>query len=106
MNALVHKNRLTVEADVNCELRVYTEPQEERSILWKVIVQVILSLLSIPTPSSFRDRVISPYSSKIVEKKEILRTVSNKKFRFLVRQRTIPTERPPLVGEVSANFSG
>jgi hypothetical protein len=24
----------------------------------------------------------------------------------LVRQRTIPTERPPLVGEASANFSG
>jgi hypothetical protein len=24
----------------------------------------------------------------------------------LVRQRTIPTERPPLVGEVSAKFSG
>jgi hypothetical protein len=24
----------------------------------------------------------------------------------LVRQRTIPTERPPLVGEVSANFCG
>jgi hypothetical protein len=24
----------------------------------------------------------------------------------LVRQRSIPTERPPLVGEVSANFSG
>jgi hypothetical protein len=24
----------------------------------------------------------------------------------LVRKRTIPTERPPLVGEVSANFSG
>jgi hypothetical protein len=24
----------------------------------------------------------------------------------LVRQRTIPTERPPLVGEVTANFSG
>jgi hypothetical protein len=24
----------------------------------------------------------------------------------LVHQRTIPTERPPLVGEVSANFSG
>jgi hypothetical protein len=24
----------------------------------------------------------------------------------LVRQRTIPTERPPLIGEVSANFSG
>jgi hypothetical protein len=25
---------------------------------------------------------------------------------LLVRKRTIPTERPPLVGEVSANFSG
>jgi hypothetical protein len=24
----------------------------------------------------------------------------------LVRKRTIPTERPPLVGEVSANFRG
>jgi hypothetical protein len=24
----------------------------------------------------------------------------------LIRQRTIPSERPPLVGEVSANFSG
>jgi hypothetical protein len=24
----------------------------------------------------------------------------------LVRERTIPTERPPLVGEVSANFFG
>jgi hypothetical protein len=24
----------------------------------------------------------------------------------LVRKRTIPTERPPLLGEVSANFSG
>jgi hypothetical protein len=24
----------------------------------------------------------------------------------LARQQTIPTERPPLVGEVSANFSG
>jgi hypothetical protein len=27
------------------------------------------------------------------------------KLRGLVRQRTIPTERPPLVGEVSANFT-
>jgi hypothetical protein len=25
---------------------------------------------------------------------------------ILVRKRTIPTERPPLVGEVSANFCG
>jgi hypothetical protein len=31
---------------------------------------------------------------------------TKKKLRGLVRQRTIPTERRPLVGEVSANFSG
>jgi hypothetical protein len=29
-----------------------------------------------------------------------------KKLRGLVRQGTIPTERPPLVGKVNANFSG
>jgi hypothetical protein len=31
---------------------------------------------------------------------------SKKNCGALVRQRSIPTERPPLVGEVSANFSG
>jgi hypothetical protein len=31
--------------------------------------------------------------------------VEKKNFGALVRQRTIPTERSPLVGEVSANFS-
>jgi hypothetical protein len=30
-----------------------------------------------PIPNGFRERVISLYSSKIVDKKEILRTVSN-----------------------------
>jgi hypothetical protein len=30
-----------------------------------------------PIPNGFRDRVISLYSSKIVDKKDILRTVSN-----------------------------
>jgi hypothetical protein len=30
-----------------------------------------------PFPNGFRDRAISLYSSKIVDKKEILRTVSN-----------------------------
>jgi hypothetical protein len=30
-----------------------------------------------PIPNGFRDRVISMYSSKIVDKKEMLRTVSN-----------------------------
>jgi hypothetical protein len=32
--------------------------------------------------------------------------MKKKYFRGLVRQRIIPTERPPLVGEDSANFSG
>jgi hypothetical protein len=30
-----------------------------------------------PMPNGFRDKAISLYSSKIVDKKEILRTVSN-----------------------------
>jgi hypothetical protein len=30
-----------------------------------------------PIPNGFRDRAISQYSCKIVDKKEILRTVSN-----------------------------
>jgi hypothetical protein len=30
-----------------------------------------------PIPNGFRDRTISLYSSKIVDKKEIFRTVSN-----------------------------
>jgi hypothetical protein len=30
-----------------------------------------------PIPNGFRDRAISLYSSKIVDKKEIFRTVSN-----------------------------
>jgi hypothetical protein len=35
-------------------------------------------------------------------------TVTLKKLNFvaLVRKRTMPTERPPLVGEVSANYCG
>jgi hypothetical protein len=32
-----------------------------------------------PIPNGFRDRAISQYSSKIVDKKEILHTVSKKK---------------------------
>jgi hypothetical protein len=37
-----------------------------------------------------------------------LHSIKNKQTnsRALVRQRTIPTEQPPLVGEVSANFRG
>jgi hypothetical protein len=35
-----------------------------------------------------------------------LNLLNNKQLRGLVHQQTIPTERPPLVGEVSVNFSG
>jgi hypothetical protein len=56
-------------------------PQEERSIFWEVIVSVILSkkvyIYTFPILNGFRNRGISLYSSKIVDKKEILRTVSN-----------------------------
>jgi hypothetical protein len=34
------------------------------------------------------------------------RQTKQHKFRGLVRERTVPTERLPLVGEVSANFCG
>jgi hypothetical protein len=46
--------------------------QEERSIFWEVTVSVMC-----PIPNGFRDTAISLYSSKTVDKKEILRTVSN-----------------------------
>jgi hypothetical protein len=53
-------------------------PQEERSIFWEVshskqkLYMYMCSILY-----GFRDRAISLYTSKIVDKKEILRTVSN-----------------------------
>jgi hypothetical protein len=48
--------------------------QEDRSVYWEVRVSVIRSkkiyMYTCPIPNGFRDRVISPYSSKIVDKKE------------------------------------
>jgi hypothetical protein len=35
---------------------------------------------------------------------DTIKKMKTKNFVALVRKRTIPTERPPLVGEVSANF--
>jgi hypothetical protein len=52
---------------------------------------------------------VSTYiSSSSLEETKIYTDSTNNKTNSgaLVRQRTIPTERPPLVGEVSANFSG
>jgi hypothetical protein len=50
------------------------------SIFWEVTLSIILSKIFMnmcSIPNGFRDRSISLYSSKIVDKKEILRTVSN-----------------------------
>jgi hypothetical protein len=61
-------------------IELYRVSQEERSIFWEVIVSVILSKkykYVYPIPNGSRDRAISQYSSKTVDKKEILRTVSN-----------------------------
>jgi hypothetical protein len=55
--------------------------EEERSIFWEAIVSVILSkklyMYMYHIPNGFQDTDISLYSSKIVDKIEILRTVSN-----------------------------
>jgi hypothetical protein len=55
--------------------------QEERSIFWEAIVSDLLSkkvyMYMCPIPNGFRATAISLYSSKIVDKKVILRTVSN-----------------------------
>jgi hypothetical protein len=62
---------------------LYRVSQEEGSIFWEAIVPVILRkkkkkyIYMCPIPNDFRDGDISLYSSKIVDKKEILRTVSN-----------------------------
>jgi hypothetical protein len=62
---------------------IYRVSQEERLIFWEVIVSAILSkklytrMYTCPIRNGFRDRAISLYSSKIIDKKEILRTVSN-----------------------------
>jgi hypothetical protein len=62
-------------------MALFSVSQEERSIFWEVIISVILSkkvyMYMHPIPNGFRDRAISLYSSKTVDKKEILRTVSN-----------------------------
>jgi hypothetical protein len=60
---------------------IYRMSQEERSIFWEVIVSVILSknmyMYMYPILNGFRDRDISLYISRIVDKKEILHTVSD-----------------------------
>jgi hypothetical protein len=63
------------------QMLIYRLSEEERSIFWDAIVSAILSkklcMYMCPIPNGFRDRIISLYSSKIVDKREILRIVSN-----------------------------
>jgi hypothetical protein len=60
---------------------IYMMSHEERSIFWEVIVSAILSknvyVYIYTIPHGLRDSAISLYSSKIVDKKDRLRTVSN-----------------------------
>jgi hypothetical protein len=60
---------------------LYIMSQKERQIFWEVIVSVFISkklyIYMCPIPNGFRDRAISLYSSKIVDKKEISPTVTD-----------------------------
>jgi hypothetical protein len=65
-------------------------------LLWTNSIRCIISLTFLPQGS------VSALSVKF-----ICNTVNKKKNSMVwVRERTIPTERPPLVGEVIANFCG
>jgi hypothetical protein len=63
------------------KLRIIWNVCVGKVIFWEVTVSVILSkklyMYMCPIPNGFRDTAISLYSSKIVDKKEILHTVSN-----------------------------
>jgi hypothetical protein len=60
---------------------MYRMSLEKRSIFWETTVSVVINknlyIDMYLIPNSFQDRTISLYSSKIVDKEEILRTVSN-----------------------------
>jgi hypothetical protein len=67
---------------ITSDLRlIYRVSHVERSIFWEVTVSAILSkkmyMYMCPISNCFRDRAISLYSSKIIDKKVILRTASN-----------------------------
>jgi hypothetical protein len=60
---------------------IYRVSHKEESIFWEAIVSVIQSkrmyTYMCPIPNGFQDRAILLYSSKTVDRKEILLTVSN-----------------------------
>jgi hypothetical protein len=49
----------------------------EKEVIVSVTLNKKVYMYLCPIPNGFRDTAVSPYSSKIVDKKEILRTVSN-----------------------------
>jgi hypothetical protein len=73
--------KLNILLDRNYAYSIYGMFQEERSVLSDVIVSVILCkkfyMYMCPIPNGFPDIDISLYSSKFVDKKDTLRTVSN-----------------------------
>jgi hypothetical protein len=74
-------NRESQSAVVHISVSLYRMSQEERSIFWELIISAVLSkivhMCMCPIPNSFRGTAILLYSSKTVDKKETLRTVSN-----------------------------
>jgi NurA-like 5'-3' nuclease len=76
---IVNNEYLSIKSHLH--ILIYRMSQKERSIFWDVIISVILSknlyMYTCLIPNRFRDKDISLYSSKIVDKKEIVRIVSN-----------------------------
>jgi hypothetical protein len=70
------------------EMSIYRMSQKERSIFSEIIVSIFLSrkvytrMYMCPIPNGFRGRAISLYSSKMFDKKKILRTVSDTSIYF------------------------
>jgi hypothetical protein len=64
-----------------------------------LVLVLLLWAHFLKTPDSGAPHLVLRYMSKQLSKTK-LNSVT------LVRERTIPTEQPPLVGEVSANFCG
>jgi hypothetical protein len=64
--------------------------------------------LSVRAESSRKQLVYLQRDQKTLKRRMTHKTNLNKTINSVacVRERTIPTERPPLVGEVSANFCG
>jgi hypothetical protein len=76
-----YANPLSFSTKQSVTMYMYRASQEERSIFWEDTVSLTVSrkvyVYIYPIQNGFRDRAISLYSYKTVDKKEILRTVPN-----------------------------